>query len=74
MIYEQVIFEIEEDIAIIRMNRPNKKSAFSPTMSREILEIVTHIKNTPEIRGVLLTSQNLLLRQPFSFCNPMRIF
>jgi feruloyl-CoA hydratase/lyase len=55
MSYEQVIFENKEDIAIIRMNRPEKKNAFSPTMSREILEVVTHIENTPEIRGVLLT-------------------
>ncbi len=55
MKYEQVIFETKEDIAIIRMNRPEKKNAFSPTMSREILEVVTHIENTPEIRGVLLT-------------------
>ena len=41
MPYEQVIFELEEDIAVIRMNRPEKKNAFSPTMSREILEIMT---------------------------------
>jgi feruloyl-CoA hydratase/lyase len=55
MSYEQVIFENKEDIAIIRMNRPEKKNAFSPTMSREILEIMTHIENTDEIRGVLIT-------------------
>jgi feruloyl-CoA hydratase/lyase len=55
MSYEQVKFENKEDIAIIRMNRPEKKNAFSPTMSREILEIVTHIEHTAEIRGVLLT-------------------
>lgn len=55
MSYEQVLFENREDIAIIRMNRPEKKNAFSPTMSREILEIMTHIEQTPDIRGVLLT-------------------
>ena len=55
MSYEQVIFELEEDIAVIRMNRPGKKNAFSPAMSREILEIMTHIENNPGIRGVLLT-------------------
>ena len=31
MSYEQVIFELKEDIAIIRMNRPEKKNAFSPS-------------------------------------------
>ena len=55
MSYEQVIFELKEDIAIIRMNRPEKKNAFSQAMNREILEIMTHIENTSPIRGVLLT-------------------
>jgi trans-feruloyl-CoA hydratase/vanillin synthase len=55
MSYEQVIFENKENIGIIRMNRPEKKNAFSPQMSAEILDIVTHIENTPDIRGVLLT-------------------
>ena len=55
MSYEQVIFELKEDIAVIRMNRPEKKNAFSPTMSREILEIMNLIEDTSDIRGVLLT-------------------
>ncbi len=55
MSYEQVIFEVKEDIGVIRMNRPEKKNAFSPKMSEEILEIVTHIEETADINGVLLT-------------------
>lgn len=55
MSYEQVIFEVKNDIAVIRMNRPEKKNAFSPTMSREMLEILTHIEETDDIRAVLLT-------------------
>lgn len=55
MAYEQIIYEVNENIAVIRMNRPEKKNAFSPVMSREILEVVKEIEVNDEIRGVLLT-------------------
>lgn len=55
MSFEQVIYEQDEDIAIIRLDRAEKKNAFSPQMSREILEIVNQIAKDSSIRGVLLT-------------------
>ena len=55
MNYEQIIFEKNEGIAIIRMNRPAKKNAFTPIMSEEILAVVTEIESDPDIKGVLLT-------------------
>ena len=55
MAYEQVLFEVIENIAVIRMNRPSKKNAFSPTMSVEILDAMTRIEQDESIRGVLLT-------------------
>ena len=55
MSYEQIIFEQKEDIGIIRLNRPEKKNAFSPKMNREILDVMTRIEKDSTIRGVLLT-------------------
>jgi len=55
MKYQQVIYEQRDHIAIIRLNRPEKKNAFSPLMSNEILEIITGIESDPAVRGLLFT-------------------
>ena len=55
MSYEQIIFEQKEDIGIIRLNRPEKKNAFSPKMDEEILDAMIRIEKDTNIRGVLLT-------------------
>lgn len=53
--YEQVIFERKEDIGIIRLNRPEKKNAFSPKMDEELLDVMIRIEKDTSIRGVLFT-------------------
>ena len=55
MSYEQVLFEIRENIAVIRLNRPEKKNAFTPMMDEELLEIFTQVERDEAIRGVLFT-------------------
>lgn len=75
MTYEQVLFDVVENIAVIRMNRPAKKNAFSPTMSVEILDAMTRIERDDSIRGVLLTgvedSFSAGLDLDLSFCQTM---
>ena len=75
MSYEQLILEVVEGIAILRMNRPSKKNAFSPTMSAEILDAMTRIERDDAIRGVLLTgvgdSFSAGLDLDLSFCQTM---
>lgn len=75
MAYEQVLFEVIENIAVIRMNRPSKKNAFSPTMSVEILDAMTRIERDDSIRGILLTgvedSFSAGLDLDLSFCQTM---
>ena len=58
MEYEQVIFEQKEDIGIIRLNRPEKKNAFSPKMDEELLDVMIRIEKDPSIRGVLFTGSD----------------
>ena len=55
MAYEQVIYEKSDNIGIIRLNRAEKKNAFTPKMSTEILEIVTEIAKDKSVRGVIFT-------------------
>ena len=55
MSYEQVIFEVKENIGIIRLNRPEKKNAFSPKMDEELLDVMIRIEKDQSIRGVLFT-------------------
>lgn len=75
MAYEQLSFEIVENIAVLRMNRPEKKNAFSPMMSNEMLDAMTRIENDETIRGVLLTgvgdSFSAGLDLDLSFCQTM---
>lgn len=75
MAYEQVLFDVVENIAVIRMNRPSKKNAFSPTMSDEILDAMTRIERDDSIRGILLTgvedSFSAGLDLDLSFCQTM---
>lgn len=55
MSYEQVTFEVKEEIGIIRLNRPDKKNAFSPKMDEELLDVMIRIEKDKSIRGVLFT-------------------
>lgn len=55
MEYTEIVFEVREQIAVIRLNRPDRKNALSPPMNREIFHAISAIENDPEIRGVLLT-------------------
>lgn len=75
MSYEEVIFEKVENIGIIRLNRPEKKNAFSPKMDNELLEIVNHIRKDDSIRGVIFTgmgdSFSAGLDLDLSFCQTM---
>ena len=53
--YGQVLFELREGIAIVRLNRPAKKNAFTPQMDAELLDVFTRIEVDSSIRGVLFT-------------------
>lgn len=55
MAYTEIEFEIRDRIAVIRLNRPDRKNALSPALNREVLDAVTRVENDPDVRGVLLT-------------------
>jgi trans-feruloyl-CoA hydratase/vanillin synthase len=53
--YTEIVFELRDDVAVIRLNRPEKKNAFTPTMDAELLDAMTRVESDRSIRGVFLT-------------------
>lgn len=56
--YEEIIFEIQDAIATIQLNRPDKKNALSPAMNSEILDAVSRVEADPDVRALVLTGSD----------------
>ena len=52
---ESVLLDIEDNIAVITLNRPEKLNAFSGTMRQEIAGIVDDVCGDPEVRVIVIT-------------------
>jgi enoyl-CoA hydratase len=52
---EDVLFEIEDDIAVITLNRPQKLNAVTPEMADAIVAAVTECNDSDTIRCVIVT-------------------
>jgi 2-(1,2-epoxy-1,2-dihydrophenyl)acetyl-CoA isomerase len=55
MAYETILVEIEEQIATITLNRPEKLNALSPQMRQELREAIDDAGADDEIRVVIIT-------------------
>ncbi len=55
MNYQQIIFEVENNIARIVLNRPEAYNAFSDTMLSELDEAINYIQREKGIRVVVIT-------------------
>ncbi|EGL81953.1 Enoyl-CoA hydratase/isomerase [Caldalkalibacillus thermarum TA2.A1] len=53
--YTTIRFEIEDQVAIVTLNRPDKLNAFTEEMNKEITKAFKDIATNDEIRAVLLT-------------------
>ena len=53
--YSTVLVERDEGIAWVTMNRPDKRNAMSPTMNREMLEVLEELELDESIGVVVLT-------------------
>ncbi len=54
-IYETVLIERDEGIAWVTMNRPEKRNAMSPTLNREMLEVLEELELDDSVGVVVLT-------------------
>ncbi len=55
MTYNSLIFEIENGVGLIRLNRPDYGNAMIPEMTRELLDVAIRCDEDPEVRSVVLT-------------------
>ncbi len=55
MTYETILFEIEDGVARLTLNRPDSANGLTPVMCREIYDAATVCDHDPKVRAVLLT-------------------
>ncbi len=55
MSYSCIVFEIEDGVGLIRLNRPDAGNAITLEMAREMLEVAIVCDEAPEIHSVVLT-------------------
>ena len=55
--FETINFEITENIAIIRLNRPNSYNSLNAKMAKELLEISYECDTNKKIRAIILTGE-----------------
>ena len=55
--YEQLIVDVEGDVAIVRMNNAAKLNALSPTMTLEMLGALGKLRGDEAIRAIVLTGE-----------------
>lgn len=55
MTFETIIYELEDHVVTITLNRPERLNAFNQKMSNELKEAWTRIKADPEVRCAIVT-------------------
>jgi len=55
--YEQLIVDVEGDVAIVRMNNATRLNALSPTMTLEMLGALGKLRGDEAIRAIVLTGE-----------------
>ena len=54
--YENLIFEAEGELAVITLNRPNRRNALSLELMRELIDCLRHIAKDRSLRAVILAA------------------
>jgi len=55
MDYENIKFEIDNGVAVLTLNRPEKLNSFTTAMHREVREALTTVQSDPRVRVLVLT-------------------
>jgi enoyl-CoA hydratase/carnithine racemase len=56
MSYENICFAIEQSIALVTLNRPQRRNALSLAMMQELIDCLSEIENRPDLRVVILAA------------------
>ena len=53
--YEQILYDVEDPIAMIQLNRPEKLNAWTDRMGEEVRHAVAHAESDPSVVAIVLT-------------------
>ena len=57
MAYETIIFEVEENLAFIKFNRPKALNAINPDVAKEVNQALEEVEGNPAIKVLILTGE-----------------
>jgi enoyl-CoA hydratase len=57
MVYQNIIFEVEGKVGIIRFNRPKALNAINPDMVKELDDALLRVEGDPNIKVLILTGE-----------------
>lgn len=55
MEFEQILYEVEDHVLTITLNRPERLNAFTPTMGRELIEALDAADADDSVRAIVVT-------------------
>jgi len=55
MTYEQIVYDVEDRIATVTLNRPDRLNAWTPVMEREVRDAMTQATVDDGVRVIILT-------------------
>ena len=55
--YENILYAVDDGIATITLNRPDKLNAYTTEMGDEVYRAFGHARENPEVRAVILTGE-----------------
>ena len=53
--YESILYQVEDGVAIITLNRPDRLNAYTPAMGNEVVEAFRSARDDEDVRVILLT-------------------
>ncbi|MBW2244393.1 MAG: enoyl-CoA hydratase/isomerase family protein [Deltaproteobacteria bacterium] len=55
MSYENILFDVQDGIATITLNRPDKLNAYTTEMGEEVVDAFRKVKDDADVRALILT-------------------
>src|SRR3954454_4239133 len=55
MSYEQILYRVEDNVAIVTLNRPDRLNAWTPFMHTEVKAAMRAASDDPDVRVIVLT-------------------
>ena len=55
MSYQDILYDVEDRVATVTLNRPDRMNAWTPTMEREVREAMGQAANDDDVRVIVLT-------------------